>query len=243
MPVETDATTNPQQTATSTTNAQSTNQQVPAQTPPVTTPPPDEALNTERGVTTDGAAQPSQTEQETEENPARVPYARFQQMVEERNALQERIDAFETAEQERRDAELSDLQRAQNQATDLREQLQTANERIQELETAARQQALNASIERAARDARNIQQVITLLGADEALTTQLNAALAEDGTVDDTAVLAVVDGFRKANSHLFGTGHPGNPAHDEGRANGLDRKAMEAAMQADLHRSRGGGSI
>ncbi|QPC83774.1 hypothetical protein G4Y79_05185 [Phototrophicus methaneseepsis] len=154
----------------------------------------------------------------------------------------ESLDEVKVLLKDKRDqaeAEKTELERETTRATKLEGELKAANERIAQMQLDAKKTKLDAEIEREARDAKNVHEVITLIRADQAMLTTLESAYQEEGQVKSDVVKKLVDDFRQSRPHHFGSGNPGNPAHEDGRHSEIDQKALKAAMEADMLRLRG----
>jgi len=146
----------------------------------------------------------------------RIPYSRFKSVLDENNTLKARLDKLEKAEQERKQAEMTEVERATARAAELEAQLkQTAAER--EVERKARLEdrrdnALAQSL--ASAGAIDADELVLVLKAKHA--NDVSALMADDGTLDSDAIKALVDKTKAERAHNFQTSGVGSPSNRGG---------------------------
>jgi hypothetical protein len=161
-------------------------------------------------------ASPPAGAQNTSSDENRVPQARFNAVLQEKNELAARLAALEAADKTRREAEMSELERAQAKAQESEvkhQQLlqQLESERKARLED-KRDSAVAQSL--AAAGAIDADDLITVLRAKYA--NELTAILNADGTLDSDAIKALVDKVRTERAYAFQSGGPGSPSNRGG---------------------------
>ena len=171
----------------------------------------------------------------------RIPKARFDEVNRERNELKARLDQLEQAEQERKQAEMSELEKAQAKATELEGQMEQLNAQYAQVEKARREDRRDNALAQslASAGAIDADELVLILKAKQA--DEVNALMADDGTLDSDAIKALVDSTKAARAHNFqssGVGSPSNrggavPVPESEDANRMAKQAAEYGYKVD----------
>ena len=146
----------------------------------------------------------------------RVPQARFNAVLQEKNELAARLAALEAADKTRREAELSDLERAQAKAQESEAKQQQLEQQLESERKARLEDKRDSAVAQslAAAGAIDADDLITVLRAKYA--NDLTAILNADGTLDSDAIKALVDKVRTERAYAFQSGGPGSPSNRGG---------------------------
>lgn len=164
----------------------------------------------------------------------RIPQERFNQVLQERNALkasmeemQAQLAKLQEAETKRREADMTELEKAQAKAQEVEQQYQTLQQQL-EAERRARLEDRRDSMlaqSLAAAGALDAEDAVTVLKARHADDV---AAVMKGDAPDPDAIKALVDKARAERAYLFQSGGPGSPSNKGGA---IPAPKSEAAVQ------------
>jgi hypothetical protein len=146
----------------------------------------------------------------------RVPYARFEEVNREKNELKARLEKLEKADEERKLAAMSDVERAKLAATEAASQVEQLKTQLEQ----ERQQRLsdrrNNLVAQALASAQAIDADETVMWLEAHKSDELKAAMSDDGTADPDQIKKLVDLARAERPHHFRPGGPGSPSNRGG---------------------------
>lgn len=129
----------------------------------------------------------------------------------------------EEAEQKRQ-AEMSELEKAQQEIQRYRNEVEQAKKQAQELEQARRIDKRNAQILTALKDAEHPGDVLLWIEANA--KTELGEVMADDGSIDGKAVERLIAHVKKERPSYFKPTGPGTPSHSGGKVPEVDKDSI-----------------
>jgi hypothetical protein len=132
------------------------------------------------------------------------------------------------AERQRKEAEMSAVEKIQAQLDAQTKALEAEKQRASELETARRNDKRDNGLLQLLGKAHDANMVLTLLKAKYA--NELETLIADDGTFDSKTAETLINTFEGANAYLFKSGSPGSPSNSGGRVPQPDLKEAEQAV-------------
>lgn len=132
----------------------------------------------------------------------------------------EELKTLVDSEKQRRDAESSELEKAQQKLAAAEKRAKEAEDKALAAEEQRRLDLRNAAIVAAARDARathpdDVLVWATHFGAQH--KADVKEALNDDGSVNEKHVKAIVEAAKKERPHFFGSTAPGSPSNRNGQ--------------------------
>lgn len=134
------------------------------------------------------------------------------------------LKALVTEARKRKKDEMTEAERLSAELTEANKKLEAANQRAAQAETARIADQVNARIEKLAKGASNPEDVTDFIRAR--WLEQLNAAVSEDGKVDEKAIEKLVADVRKERPAWFAISGQGSPSNRDGRPPQPDDKAI-----------------
>lgn len=157
-----------------------------------------------------GALNPS-----SDEN--RVPQARFNAVLQEKNELAARLAALEAVETKRREAEMSELERERAKAQEAEARYQQMQQQLDSERKARLEDKRDSAVAQslAAAGAIDADDLLTVLRAKYA--ADLTGIVSSDGSLNSDAIKALVDKVRTERAYAFQSGGPGSPSNRGGQ--------------------------
>jgi hypothetical protein len=187
---------------------------------------------------TPAPSSPPAEAQNTVPDEQRIPKARFDAVNQERNELRAKLEKLEQAEEQRKLAAMSDLERAQKEkddaaakATQLEAQLE--QERQERLSDRRKNLVAHALTLAQAVDADETVEWLAKHAPDE-----LAQVLGKDDMADPDQIKALVDKAKAERAHHFRPGGPGSPSNRGGEIPQVHITEKAAAM-AEAAREHG----
>jgi hypothetical protein len=126
------------------------------------------------------------------------------------------LKAVVTAAKAKADAEKSELEKLNEKVAAFEKKAQEAEARAAAVEKQRLVDRRDSKVEQALKDASKPAAVMAWIKATA--QTDLDATLADDGTIDDKKITALVDKAKKELPELFKSSAPGSPSNNDGRA-------------------------
>jgi YesN/AraC family two-component response regulator len=128
-------------------------------------------------------------------------------------------------------AQMSEIEKAQKELENERKKATAYEDQIKTMLAQQRIDRRNSKIVELAKDAKAKYPDDTIAWAEKNMPEELASAMAEDGTIDEKAIKALVDAHKKARPEVFVGGGPGSPSNNGGTPPSPDSKRIEDAMK------------
>lgn len=151
------------------------------------------------------------------EDDNRIPYSRFKEVNEQNKALQARLDALEAADRKRKDAELTDSERAKAEAAEAKTEAERAKAQLEAERTARKLDKRDNALAQALATASAIDADDTVTVLKKRFPAEIEALLTKSGEPDPDAIKALVDKAKTEVSYHFRPGGPGSPSNRDGQ--------------------------
>lgn len=147
------------------------------------------------------------------------------------------LKSLVTAAKERADAEKTELQKAQEALAAEKAKTEAAVKQLADANAARRADKVDGRILALATSAKALypQDVVTHLRNTQ--TDALNAAINDEGAVDDKAIGKLIEDVRKERAAWFGSTAPGSPSNAGGKLSGADDEEAKLRLFREMRRN------
>lgn len=128
------------------------------------------------------------------------------------------------------EADLTEIQKANKALEDANKKAEGYEAQIKVMLAKQKLDHRDSKIREAAQTEKAKYPADTISWAEREAKTELDALMAEDGTIDDKAVKALVQAHKKARPELFLGGGVGSPSNTGGTPPSPDKKRIEEAL-------------